>query len=97
MSEKTLKCDNITVNENEFYKYKQPIDIDLVNVDQIVVFDKFKDNDDGFKYLIGYKYIFLKLLCNILPQISRYIKYLKKVRKKHFLIIEGKAVFEKYK
>ena len=55
MSEKTLKFDNIRVNKKEFHKSKQPIDLDLVNVDQIVVSDKFKHSDDGFKYFIGYK------------------------------------------
>ena len=55
MSEKTLKFDNITVHKKEFGKSKQPIDLDLINVDQIVVSDKFKDSDDGLKYFIGYK------------------------------------------
>ena len=55
MSEKTLKCDNIRVNKKEFHKSKQPIDLDLINVDQIVVSDKFKHRDGGFKYSIGYK------------------------------------------
>ena len=53
--EKTLKFDNIRVNENEFHKSKQPINLDLVNVNQIVISDKFKHSDDGFKYSIGYK------------------------------------------
>ena len=53
MSEKTLKFDNITVNKKEFHKSKQPIDLNLVNVDQIVISDKFKHSDDGFIYLIG--------------------------------------------
>ena len=35
MSEKTLKFDYIEVNEKEFHKSKQPIDLNLVNVDQI--------------------------------------------------------------
>ena len=48
MSETTLKFDNIRVNKNEFHKSKQPIDLDLVKVDQIVVSDKFKHIDDGF-------------------------------------------------
>ena len=76
ISEKTLKCDNVRVNKKEFHKSKQPIDLDLVNVDQIVVSDKFKDSDDSFKYFIGYKKgeIF-KPLCIILSQMSGYIKY----------------------
>ena len=41
--------------KKEFHKSKQPIDLDLINVDQIVVSDKFKHNDDGFKYFVGYK------------------------------------------
>ena len=55
MSEKTLKFDNIRVNKKEFHKSKQPINLNLINVDQIVVSDKFKHSDDGFKYFIGYK------------------------------------------
>ena len=55
MSEKTLKYDNIRVNKREFQKPKQPVDLNLVNIDQIVVSDKFKHSDDGFKYFIGCK------------------------------------------
>ena len=76
MSEKTLKFDNIRVNKKEFHKSKQPIDLNLINADQIVVSDKFKHSDDGFKYFIGYKEgEIVKLLCIILPQMSGYIKY----------------------
>ena len=57
------------------YKSKQPVDLDLVNTDQILISDKFK-HDDGFKYFIGYKEgKIVKLLCIILPQMSEYIKY----------------------
>ena len=55
MSEKTLKLDNIRVDRKDFHKSKQPIGLDLVNVNQIVTSNKFKHSDDGFKYLIGYK------------------------------------------
>ena len=54
MSEKTLKFD-IRVNKKKFRKSKQPVNLDLVNVDQIAVSDKFKQNDDGLKYFTGYK------------------------------------------
>ena len=52
---KTLKFDTIRVNKIKFHKSKQPIDLDLINLDQIVVSNKFKHSDDGFKYFIGYK------------------------------------------
>ena len=55
VSEKTLKFDIIQVNKKEFHKSKPPINLDLINVDQIVVSDKFKHNDGGFKYFIGYR------------------------------------------
>ena len=55
MSEKTLKFDNIRLNKKEFHKSKQTLDLDLKNVDQIVVSEKSKHNDDGFKYFIGFK------------------------------------------
>ena len=55
MSEKTLTFNNIILNKKEFHKSKHPIDIILVNVDQIVISDKFKHSDEGFKYFTGYK------------------------------------------
>ena len=42
-------------NKKQFRKSKPRIDFDLVSIDQIAISDKFKLNDDGFKYFIGYK------------------------------------------
>ena len=84
MSEKTLKFDDIVVNKKEFHKSKQQIDLDLVNVVQIVISDKFKH--DGSKYFVGYKEDEnVKPLCTILPKISVYIKYFENGGKKHLL------------
>ena len=55
MSEKTLIFDNIRVNKKEFHKSQQLINLDLTNVNQIAVSDKFRHNDDGFKYFVSYK------------------------------------------
>ena len=67
MSEKTLKFENIRVNKKEFHKSKQPINLDLVNVNQILVSGRFKHSDDGFKYFVGYKEgEIVKPLCIIL-------------------------------
>ena len=98
MSEKTLKFDNIRVNKKEFHKSKPPIDLDLiVNVDQIVVSDKFKHNDDGFKYFIGYKESeIVKCLCIILPQMIAYIKFFEKGGKNISFIIKDDNVLDKY-
>ena len=76
MSEKALKFDNIRINKKNPHKSKQQIDLDVVNVDQIVVSEKLRHSDDGFKYFIGYKEgEIIKPLCIILPEMSGYIKY----------------------
>ena len=55
MSEKTLKFNNIKLNKKEFHKSKKPINLMSVNADQILVSDKFKHNNKGFKYFTGYQ------------------------------------------
>ena len=55
MIEKTRKFDNVMVNKKEFQKFKQPTDLISINVDQIVISDKFKHSEEGFKYFIGYQ------------------------------------------
>ena len=49
MTEKTLKFNKIRLNKKEFHKSKESIDLFSVNEDQIVVSDKFKHSDEGFK------------------------------------------------
>ena len=62
MSEKLLKFNNI-----KQYKSKQAIDLDSVNTDKIVVSDKFKHSEGGYKYFIGCKEDeIVKPLCIIL-------------------------------
>ena len=47
-----------------------------IDLDQIVVSDKFKHNGEGFNHFIGYlKSEIIKPSCIILPQMSGYIKY----------------------
>ena len=76
MSEKTLKFNNIRLNKKKFHKSKEPIDLLSVDLDQIVASYKFKHNDEGFKYFIGYlEGEIVKPLCIILPQMDGYIKY----------------------
>ena len=97
MSKKTLKFNNIRVSKKEFHKSKQPIDLMSVKVDQIVVSDKFRHSDKGFKYFIGYKEgEIVKPLCIILPQKSRYIKYFENGGKSMSFLIKHVEVWEKY-
>ena len=66
MSKKALKFSNIKLYKKEFHKSKNPIDLFSVNLDQIVVSEKFKHSDEGFKRFIGYqKGEIIKPLCII--------------------------------
>ena len=69
MSEQALKFGDIMVNKREFHASK--------HTSKIVVSDKFKHSDDGFKYFIAYLHDddVIRPLYIILPQMSGYIKY----------------------
>ena len=45
----SLKFDEIKIDNKEFHKSKQPIDLNLVDINKTVISDKFKHTDDGFK------------------------------------------------
>ena len=98
MAEKTPKFNNIRVNKKEFDQSKKTIDLMSVNVDQIVVSDKFNHNNDGFKYFIGYQEgEIVKPLCIILPQMSGYIKYFEYGGQNMSFLIKDDEVQERYK
>ena len=68
----------------------------LVIVDQIVVSDKFKHNNWGFKYFISYQEGgMVKPLCIILPEMSGYIKYFENGAKNMSFLIKDDEVREK--
>ena len=63
------------LNKKEFHKSKESIDLISVILVQIVVSDKFKYNNEGFKHFIGYlEGGIVKPLYIILPQMSGYIE-----------------------
>ena len=97
MSETTLKFNNIKVNKKEFHKSKQAIDLDSVQTNKIVVSDKFKHSEEGFKYFIGYQgNKIVKPLCIILPQMNGYIKYFENGGKNMSFLIKNSEAWEKY-
>ena len=92
-----MKFNNIEVNKKEFHASKQPIALNLVNVNQILIPDKFEHCNKSFKYFTGYKddHI-IRPLCIILPQMRRYIKYFDIGRKNMCFMIEDDSLLEKY-
>ena len=96
MSESTIKFNNIRLDKKEFHKTKEQIDLMSVNIDQMVVSDKFKHNKEGFMYFIGYQEAeIVKPLCIILPQMSEYIKYFEIGGKNMSFLIKDDEVWEK--
>ena len=97
MGEKTLKFNNIKINKKEFHRSNKAIDLDLVDTGKIVVSDRFRHSEEGFKYLIGYQEDELvKPLCIILPQMNGYIKYFYNGGKNMSFLIKNSEVWEKY-
>ena len=96
MSEKTLKFNNIRLNKKKIHTSKEPIGLMSVSVDQIVVSNKFKHSDEGFKYFTGYQEgEIVKVLCIILPQMSGYIKYFENGSKNMYFLTKDDKVLDK--
>ena len=96
MGAEILKFNNIILNKKTFHKLKEPIDLFSVSIDQIVVSDKFKHNNERFKCFIGYQDGIIKPLCIILPQMSGYIKYFENGGKNMSFLIKDDEVWDKY-
>ena len=76
---------------------KKALDLMSVNVNKIVVSDKFNHNEDCFKYFIGYqKGEIVRPLCIILPQMNGYIKYFEYGNACMSFLIKDEEVGEKY-
>ena len=88
MSEKTLNLTILGLIKNC---------LNASNCRSIVVSDKFKHNNEGFKCFIGYQEGgIVKPLCIILPQMSGYIKYFENGDKNMSFFIKDEEVLDKY-
>ena len=93
-----MKFDEIVVNKKDFHVSKEGIVLDLVESSRIVLSDRFKNNEDGFKHFIGYLHVddVIRPLCIVLPPMSGYIKYFDNGRKSMSFLIEDEDVYLKY-
>ena len=103
MSKKILKFDNVEVNKETFHASKQSVDLNLVNMYQILIPDKFEHGDNSFKYFIGYKDVnIIRLLCILTSNewiyiyIYIYIKYFDNGGKNVSFMIKDDSVSIKY-
>ena len=71
--------------------------LDSIDLSKIVVSSKWKLNDTTYKYFCGYlNNDVIKLLCIILPQMNRYIKYFDDGGKNMSFATDDEKVYEKY-
>ena len=97
MTKKAIKFNNISVNKKNLHMSKEPIDLMSVNLNKIIVSDKFNYNEDLFKYFIGYqKDEIVRPLCIILPQMSGYINYFEYGGQNMSFLIKDDEVWKKY-
>ena len=91
MSLKKIKFGDNEVDKKEFYSSKQAIPLDSVDLDKIVVSNKWKINETTYKYLCGY-------LNNdvILPQMHGYIKYFDDGGKNMTFVTDNEKVYHKF-
>ena len=96
MSSRKIKFGDKEVNKKEFYSSKQAILLDSVDLDKIVVSNKWKI-DTTYKYLCGYlNNDTIQPLCVILPQMNGYIKYFDDGGKNMSFVTDDEEVYEKY-
>ena len=98
MSPKTIKFGDKEINRKEFYLSKQAIPLDSVDLDKIVVSNKWKVSDTTYKYLCGYlNNDVTQPLCVILPQMNGNIKDFDDGRKNMSFVTDDAEIYEKYK
>ena len=93
MNKKILKFDETEIEEYEFHQYKSLSSIKDIDINEIVVSNKFSFVKQDFKYFIGYKYNKeIRPFCIFFPDMSIYKKYYDKTKCMYFMIIDEKCL-----
>ena len=94
---KKIRFGDKEVDKKEFYSSKQAISLDSVDLDKIVVSNKWKINETTYKYLCGYlNNDTIESLCVILPQMHEYIKYFDDGGKNMTFVTDNEKVYDNY-
>ena len=97
MSLKKIKFGDKEINKKEFYSSKQAIPLGSVDLDKIVVSNKWKINETTCKCLCAYlNNNVIQPLCVILPQMNGYIKYFDNGGKNMTFVTDNEKVYDKY-
>ena len=85
------------VDKKKFYSSKQAISLDSVDLNKIVISNKWKINETTYKYLCGYlNNDVIQPFCVILPQMHGYIKYFDDGGKNMTFVTDNEKVYDKY-
>ena len=97
MSSRKIKFGDKEVDKKEFYSSKQAIPLDSVDLDKIVVSNKWKISNTTYKYLCGYlNNDVIQPLHAILPQMNGNIKYFDDGGKNMSFVTDDEEIYEKY-
>ena len=97
MGLKKKKFGDKEVDKKEFYSSKQAISLDSVDLDKVVVSNKWKTNETTYKYLCGYlNSDVIQPLCVILPQMNGYIKYFDNGGKNMTFVTDNEKVYDNF-
>ena len=93
---KKIKFGDKEVNKKECYSSKQAISLDSVDLDKIVVSNKWKISETTCKYLYGHlNNDTIQPLCVILPQMDGHIKYFDNGGKNMSFVTDDEKVYDK--
>ena len=97
MSSRKIKFGDKEVDKKEFYSSRQAISLDSVDLNKIIVSNKWKINDAAYKYLRGYfNNDTIQPLCVILPQVNGNIKYFDDGGNNMSFVTDDEEIYEKY-
>ena len=92
---KTSVSNDVEGNKKDFHDAKKAIPLNLIDINNIVVSNKVKSNNETSKYFMGYVNDIdeISALCIILPQMDGYIKYFENGEKNMSFNIEDDEVY----
>ena len=97
MSLRKIKFGNKEANKKEFYSSKHAISLDSVDLNKIVVSNKWKINNTTYKHICGYlNNDTIQPLRVILPQMDGYIKYFDDGGKNMSFVTDDEKIYVKY-
>ena len=90
MDKEIIKLDDTEIEEYEFHQYKSPILISDIDINEIVVFNKFPFGKQDFKNFIGYKdNKEVGTSCILFPEMIRHID---KTKCMYFMVKDDKIL-----